>query len=358
MNGILGQTMIESVKIQNFRCFSELEVHGLKPINIIVGENASGKSAFLESVFISSGSSVQVPFTFRVWRQFGGTIAIQPDSSSYQELWEDLFYSFDQTRTISIEAIGTSGDSRSLRIWYGDESNQVLPFGQQPVPSGFMPQINFKWQGGDREPITVRPKFAANGLQIDGATPDHFPSIMFGPHISQTAEENAKRFSALSKNGKTGPILKALRSEFPFIRALSVEYISSTPAVFAGIEGQSRKFPIGLVSDGINKLFSILLAIASYPNGTVLVDEIENGFYFKKLPSIWKLIHGLAKENQTQIFATTHSGECLDALLPVLQENEEDFALLRASRTEDSTKFSVINGRRFGSALSQEFELR
>ena len=351
--------MIESVKIQNFRCFSELEVHGLKPINIIVGENASGKSAFLEAIFLASGANVQVPFNFRVWRQFGGaTIAIQADASSYQELWDDLFYAFDQSRTIWIEAIGTSADSRSLRIWYGDDSNQILPFGKQSIPPSFVPQINFKWQGGDREAVVVRPKLTAEGLKIEGASFEHFPAMMFGPHINQTQNENVKLFSSLSKSGRIDPVLDALRSEFPFLRALSVEYTSSTPAVFAEIEGQKRKLPIGLISDGVNKLLSILLAIASYPNGTLLIDQIEDGFYFKKLSSTWKVIHKFAKDNEIQIFATTHSQECLSALLPVLEANEEDFALLRATHSEGSTRFSVISGRRFGSALSQEFELR
>ena len=354
----LGHTMIESMKIQNFRCFSELEVHGLKPVNIIVGENASGKSAFLEAIFLASGANVQVPFNFRIWRQFGGTIAIQADASSYQELWDDLFYAFDQTCTISIEAIGTSADSRSLRIWYGDDSNQILPFGKQTIPPNFFPQINFKWQGGDREAVVVRPKLTAEGLKIEGASFEHYPAMMFGPHINQTQNENVKLFSSLSKSGRIDPVLNALQSEFPFLRQLSVEYSSSTPAVFAEISGQKRKLPVGLISDGVNKLLSVLLAIASYPNGTLLIDQIEDGFYFKRLSSTWRVIHKFAKENGTQVFATTHSRECLDALSPVLEANEGDFALLRASRTDDSTKFSVINGRRFGSALSQEFELR
>jgi AAA15 family ATPase/GTPase len=89
-----------------------------------------------------------------------------------------------------------------------------------------------------------------------------------------------------------------------------------------------------------------------------LIDQIEDGFYFKKMPSIWKIIHRFAKEKRTQIFATTHSHECMNALLPVLEANEDDFALLRASRSGDAAKVSVINGRQFSSALSQEFELR
>jgi AAA15 family ATPase/GTPase len=113
-----------------------------------------------------------------------------------------------------------------------------------------------------------------------------------------------------------------------------------------------------LISGGVNKLLSILVGIASHANGTVLIDQFEDGFYFKKLPSIWKTIHKFAKENGTQLFATTHSQECLNALLPVLEANEEDFALVRASRLNNVPTLRVIDGKGFSSALSQEFELR
>jgi predicted ATPase len=195
-------------------------------------------------------------------------------------------------------------------------------------------------------------------LEFDWKGYNHFPTVLFAPYVGQPPDESAKRFSALSKDGKGQKVIDSLKSEFPYLRSLSVEYSSSVPSVFAEVEGQRRKFPVGLISDGVNKLLSILLGIASFPNGTVLIDQIEDGFYFKKLPSIWKVIHEFAKENHTQIFATTHSGECLNALLPQLEMNEGDFALLRAARSDESTQFSVINGRRFGSALSQEFELR
>ena len=184
------------------------------------------------------------------------------------------------------------------------------------------------------------------------------PCEYLGPHTLNVPQWLASRFSDLSREGETPPVVEALRSEFPFLRDLSLELDAGRASVFASIEGSKRKFPAALVSDGFNKLLSILLSIASASEGTLLIDQIEDGFYYKKLPSIWRIIHKFAKENGTQIFATTHSQECLDALLPTLEANEDDFALIRASRTNGSIRFSVNDGRRFASALSQEFELR
>jgi hypothetical protein len=351
--------MIESIKIRNFRCFPELEVYGLKPINIIVGENASGKSAFLEAVFLSSAAVPQINLQLRAWRQLGTQLELRPDSSSYWGLWEDLFYGYDLTRPITIEVAG-EGSARSLAISRAMDSIQVVPLGvrQNPFSTFPYPLLSFEWSKDGAEKIRVVPRIKDNSLVFDGGSSEYFPTSFFGPHIPDPPQDDAARFSELSKDGKHQPVIDALREESPFIKSLSLEINSGTTIIFAEVEGQSRKFPIGLISDGVNKFLSILLSIARNPHGTVLVDQIEDGFYFKKMASTWNVIHKFAKANGTQIFATTHSQECLDALLPVLEVNEDDFALLRASRSEKSIEFSVSNGRRFASALSQEFELR
>lgn len=327
--------MIESVKIQNFRCFSELEVHGLKPVNIIVGENASGKSAFLEALYLAMAGTPSDIFQLRDWRQMA--IPDPKKSEQMEQSWNDLFHHFDSTHPINIAIQGSHSlqiyrDPTGIKFWWKPENHLI--------EKSFLPE-----DLDDQELL---------GTLIH----DNQPFEYLGPHTENYPTSLASRFSDLSKEGETDPILEALRSEFSFLRALSIELDAGNASVFASIEGSKRKLPAALVSDGFNKLLGILLSIANASKGTLLIDQIEDGFYFKKLPSIWKVIHKFAKENGTQVFATTHSQECLDALLPTLEANEGDFALLRASRTNGSIRFSVNDGRRFASALSQEFELR
>ena len=42
--------MINEVKIENFRGFASLELKDLKRVNLLVGENDSGKTSLLEAV--------------------------------------------------------------------------------------------------------------------------------------------------------------------------------------------------------------------------------------------------------------------------------------------------------------------
>ena len=66
-----GYQMVDSVNIRNFRSFSDVKIDGCRRINIIVGENGSGKTALLEALFLAAGVSpelanwVQVYYLYR-----------------------------------------------------------------------------------------------------------------------------------------------------------------------------------------------------------------------------------------------------------------------------------------------------
>jgi AAA ATPase domain/AAA domain, putative AbiEii toxin, Type IV TA system len=336
-----GYLMITKISIKNFRCFKKLELSGLKRINVIVGRNSSGKSTLLESLFLSSGSvAARSAFQMRAIRKIGGNVVLPGEVSTYRGLWEDLFYNFDSDLRISIGITGSDGDGRSLGITYSEAGDQTLPFDKDLRAdrsvgqiSGGMPQIVFSWKRGSGPQIVVKPQFTEKGLTLGDSRIDFFQMIWYT--TSDLPEEGAKRFSELSKENKSKPVVDALRNEFPFIEDIAIEYFSGVPMLFASVSGTPKRMPLGLVSEGVSRLFSILMGIASFKDGAILIDQIEDGFYHDRLESIWATIYRLAKDNNVQIFATTHSNECLDALSPTMQGHEDDFTLLRLDRNEE-----------------------
>jgi AAA15 family ATPase/GTPase len=351
--------MIEKISIKNFRCFSSLELTNLKRINVIVGRNSSGKTSLLESIFISSGAAVpNQAFQLRALRHLGNQIQIAADARSYVSLWSDLWHWFETDKTILIELKGSNLDSRSMKASFTQNNNQLLPLGDQPISPASIPQVEFIWERAGHIPVTVRPMFTPLGLNIQGATSDHFPLILFAPSSPDIPDEHAKRFSAMSVDGEIHPIIEAMIEEFPSLESLAVEYFGATPSIYASLVGGKRKMPLGLVSDGINKLMGILLGIAACKNGVVLIEQIEDGFYFDRLESIWRLIHKAAVKNNCQIFATTHSRECLSALPSTIEGNEEDFCLLRSEDKPGQFGFNQVSGKSIKSALRQGFDPR
>src|SRR5262245_40807907 len=101
-----GYRMIESIHIKNFRCFEDVELKNLTRVNIIVGQNASGKTALLEAIYLTIGVPA-LTLKVRGWRGLGGIMPISEHASSMNAVWRDYFYRFDQDRVASIAFRGS-----------------------------------------------------------------------------------------------------------------------------------------------------------------------------------------------------------------------------------------------------------
>jgi AAA15 family ATPase/GTPase len=363
--------MIESIHITNFRGFKNISVSDMKKVNLLVGPNSSGKSAFLEAVFLSSGSTGPVTtIQLRATRRMGNVLINPVDGPTYRGIWEDLFFDFKQDRKITIRIEGNpNSDTRSLSIEYVTDQAQELPFGKQSSTaslnqeqSNVMPQIEFKWKRRNFPEVVSRPKFTQTGMQMSEKSQDvmYFPCIWYSPGAPETPDENAKRFSELDKrgDGKVNLIKSVITNEFPFIKDVLIEYQAAIPMMFAELHSKPRKMPFGLISDGINRLLGICISLGYFSGGTMLIDQLEDGFHYKLLPSIWKSIYNLASEFQVQLFISSHSKECIDAMLPTVRGNESDFCLLRASRGDEGCEIHSHAGTYLETALEQEFEVR
>lgn len=349
--------MIDSIQIHNFRCFKELDLDGLKRVNVIVGRNASGKTSLLESIFLAAGASPEIVLRLRSWRGLGDRISISRDTTSYRSLWEDLFFSLEQERIISISLTGSPRNTRSVRIFYSQQATLTIPIGDDEIEAAGTEPITFEWRDNKGQLYTARPKLTPEGLNLGGSFPT-MDSAFFASSLKPNPSETAARFSELSKRKMDSDLVGVLRSEFPLIENVSVEVSAGITMLYASIDKLHEKLPLAVVSEGINKLVSILAAIAKYSKGVIIVDEIDNGFHYEKLPSLWKILLEFSKKFNTQIFVSTHNRECLNALLPTLERNEDEFCMVRTEKLNGYCGARMFSGRDLRSAIAQEVEVR
>jgi AAA15 family ATPase/GTPase len=91
----------------------------------------------------------------------------------------------------------------------------------------------------------------------------------------------------------------------------------------------------------------------------VTIDEIENGVYYKNHILIWKMIIEAAKGNNSQIFVTTHSRECLRGLIGAAGEDIGDIALWRLEHDEGGQpELLQFDGDELASAIELDLEVR
>lgn len=353
--------MIERLKVRNFRCFEELDLGPLSRVNIIVGDNASGKTALLEALFFAAAGSPELAVRFRAWRG-AESIQVTRERSGYEELWRELFYRLDDKRVISAEAIGSFGsfgNSRSVEVLY-EEGQVALPLDGQKSSSVESPAIRLiTFRGKDiaGHEFRVQPEISDRGL-IPATTGENVPASYFSATLKASAAEAARRFSEFSKAKAHRPIVEALHEQFPFLDDLSIEIDGGIGLIHATIKGIDQKLRLGLVSGGLDRLVSSLVAIQANAHGFVALDEIENGIFHNKLTSLWAMLLAFGNRHDTQLFVSTHSLECLKALLPTLKHDEHDFVLIHCQRSDNQCTVRRIAGANVRAAIEEGIEVR
>jgi len=112
--------------------------------------------------------------------------------------------------------------------------------------------------------------------------------------------------------------------------------------------------------DGVKHLVSIVVSLYRCENGYLFIDEIDNGIHYTKLDEIWKIILEVSKKFNVQVFATTHSKECIDSYARVAKKLEDkDTSYIKMSRLNDgSIKAGVRDYDMMQDSLEEQHELR
>lgn len=348
--------MIESAEIKNFRCFANVKVPACKRINIVVGPNGSGKTSFLEALFLASSGSVEVALRLRQIRGYDG--GVSGDVVEIEDaLWRDLFHNFSKKLPISITLNGTEHRNRAVTVKFNDTNQVTQHLGKRdknlevvsPAP------ITFDWVGPKGRRVIVKPEIRDSKMQLPTVIALPEETFFFGSNQNYSSLETAKRFSDISKRFQVDEITQQLRKHFPDVSGLSLEMVARTPMVCAKYRDLPEKIPLNLISSGMTKLATMLFAIASKPGGVLLVDEIENGIYYKRLGSMWDSLLDFCINNNAQVFATTHSNECIAAAAELAKNHPEHFSVIHANGKGQLRQFG---GESFAEAVNQDIEIR
>src|SRR4051794_24789042 len=126
----------------------------------------------------------------------------------------------------------------------------------------FSAPLSFNWVDAQGHNYSYIPRITPQGLQI-GTPMEELPGFFFfASNQTVSARENAERFSALSRNRQERKFVKLFVSEFDWIEDLNIEVSAGLPVIHATVRGIEPKIPLNLVSGGINRIVSIMLAIA------------------------------------------------------------------------------------------------
>lgn len=362
--------MFESVTVKNFRCFRDFTLEPLERMNLIAGVNNVGKTALLEAVWLYHGHhNPEVGLRLSAFRGLG--------PFKKQEFMWDLFLKFDPKKIINISIRDPNNVSSILsarilehpisqlsltdleRKTINSQESSVKEMTTRESTEPIESEVLFEHLNGSGEVTKAHAYVEQDRIRFERAPQAKVSkSIYLGSRIHESLETLAERYGNLQVKKKEKEIVNILRIIEPSLKRLTVRYGGGAPVIYGDI-GIKRLMPLLLMGEGMARLLGIGLAITDAENGTLLIDEIENGLHYSVMTNIWKAVANLARMYSVQIFATTHSRECIQAAHEAFRESERyDFLLHRLDWVNGEIQAVTYDQEALEAALKAKLEVR
>lgn len=311
--------MYEHITIHRFRLFRDVHVDGLRRINLLTGTNNSGKTALLEALLLlSGGANGELPLRLNRIRGLAASGTIRQVANA---LFGPLFPNLDTADPVVIE--GRHSDFGRVKVTLSLRDSETTSLPLEPAQHAeedlqhVSLHLTFARDSAPQQEVEV--KCTPNGFEMQPPPAD--APLLCSILTSKTgnAEEDAGRYSRLRVRKQGDVLLEALQIIEPRLEQIEVNSASGR-SILCGDIGLPELLPLGLMGEGMSRVARLILAIADSPGGVVLVDEIENGVHHSVLPGVWRAVDEAAVRARTQVFATTHSFECVQAASAMIGE--------------------------------------
>jgi ABC-type branched-subunit amino acid transport system ATPase component len=374
--------MLKSLKIENFRCFQTFELQQFGRVNLLVGNNNSGKTSILEAIQLLHSRNNLEPLADAMDRRgeyFWGDGKNGFDTRREFDI-SHLFYGHQVQAGKSFSISGINNDlhekvsasvvessmSQAEDIKYTksrDWDNVLDRLG------GF--NLLLRWiLDAAEEPLIRLPLETDNGLprnalrHFSGSSDKKFAKNHFITSSSLTVEKMTELFEQVVLTPEEELVYEALQTIEPNIERIasvgSKKYRNAERGGFVvRFSDNNQRVPIGSMGDGIWRMLGITLAIVNTRDGVLLADEIDTGLHFSVMSDMWKLIWETAKRLNVQVFATTHNSDCWTSLAAITNTENDISDGITIQRVERGKSMSVIfNERQMAIAAERGIEVR
>jgi len=267
----MDEHLLTEIEIKDFKCFKDFKAEGFKRVNLIGGKNNVGKTAFMEACYI---------YTFPL----------------------------------------NSKDNSSMAL-----ADTILARYAQDFFTDCMNEKGIKYLFNQINSHSKIYEYAKiNGLNNIYKKDDFLKSR----NINNVAFIfNEKQTNQQIEDGYAYIIEKKLETEIDKIISLFDESIESFRIIKSEPKCRLKEndifYNLNEFGEGLHKYISYILALYSAKDGILFIDEVDSGLHYSIFNELWEIILKISKEQNVQVFATTHSKECIESYARVSKKLEE-----------------------------------
>ena len=326
---------LEGFSIRNFRLFEELELSGLRRVNLFVGKNNTGKSALLEALQVyaeradlwllrelsaghpAASGGVPAGVMENVRASAGELRHLFPGHRFPEAGGSGTSLGPPEGTPLRLRVISSSaprngdgnGSARLAHRWLVREQDDAVDkLADLDAYAGAVAATTEPAARVRSRRVSSYPLERAEVAAVwDGLEPSVWSRVT---GILRLLEPGLEELDLRALGSGSGPRVPVAR--------------------LSGVEGA---VPVQDLGDGVERLFQLLVALAGVRGGgLLLVDEIEQGLHWSIQQPVWEAIFELAQELDVQVFATTHSRDCVAAFEQAWAKRPEEGAFFRLER--------------------------
>jgi AAA15 family ATPase/GTPase len=341
-------------KVENFKRLDSFEMNDIGQFNLIVGDNNVGKTTVLEALLFNTETKKYV---------LNLLFSLETRKILLSELdISNLFNYFFSLKT----------EKKHINYYYRtilNEDNHVSFLVSK------IEELNSEELSAVQHKIIANPKVKdVIKMQVNGNAIIEFPPALergyvpFVPVNSGYSIDINDFYSEITQKSKKHKtqLIQDLNSFIDNVVniEISTSIVQNSNFLIVWITDYEKPLPVTMFGEGTIKLLRILLEIIMCNGGRVMIDEIDTGIHHSRFKKFFRTILLAAKRNNVQLFATTHSKECLKYFKEVLEEVDlkefqKDTRCIRLIESENkSVKSFTYDFQRFQFAIDQENELR
>lgn len=362
--------MLTELNIRNFRLYKNLQLKPLKRVNIVTGNNGTGKSSILEALFLIAGAT-NVSLVLALWN-FRGETHVSP---SVDTPFRSLFHDLDPENVIELSARGGfTGNSGTRK----DRKLSITPI-VTPVISAAQTESAVRISGVNLNFVGPRSKGSGKFYWPDSASPrdaeqkpasptnavierdpvdDLIMGYYFSPYHVETWVQVGQLLTEATKEKRLDEIVSRMKIMDERIQSIVSLSEQGRPTIYVDIGGK-KLFPSSIMGAGFSHALSIILQAIVLKNGVLLIDEIEDGLHFSKMPNLLRFLLEISEINNLQIFIATHSEEVIRIFVEVCEKQEfTDLSLFHLTRKQDVISVKSFNYDALRAAQEIQAEVR
>lgn len=321
----MDKHLLEYIEIKDFKCFKDFKAQGFKRVNLIGGKNNVGKTAFMEACYINV-HSIDI-------NSCGYSLSAINYSRNNLEYIEKKYNKNIFVSNFESNNIETKSNIKNIKFNIINENGK----------KEYIFIIDNKTNKININEFSYSTNRLKNIIHIDnfGLTNSNLKDVFISVQKKDKEETLYKYINEFDSNVTN---FKILGGEKPACKVIDRDKYQN----------------INEFGDGLKHYISIICSLYACENGYLFIDEIDNGIHYTQLDRLWEIILNISKEQNVQVFATTHSKECIESYARVAKKLEdEDVTYIKMSKQKDgSIRAGVREYEILENSISQDHEVR